>query len=587
MNILFDQDVLIQISALCFVAVLLSWPLGRYIAKVALGQDLLLTPLFGPVERIVYRIFGLRLTRERSGETGYYGREMSWAEYACCLLLLGLTCFLILFLLLLCQDRLPFVSDAVEHIPAQAALHITVSLITGTGLYTGLEGPVLIPFVQMMGVIVQAFFSAATGLAVFFVLARAFMRLPGAKVIGNFWVDMTRIILYLLLPLSLVFAVLFSGQGLVQNLTYTSKIATVESQGPNVGHEQTLYLGPVASQKAISQLGGSGANYYPGVQAHPYESPTPMANWLHMLAALLIPVALCTGFGLIIGDIRQGHMLLIVMAVLIIPMIATTLIMEGRASASGIDATTVISNGDMTGREVRFGVASTALGASIAVATNGVGQAAFDSFSPLSSAGFLLTMLSGGAVFGKPGTGMQHMLVYALIAAFIAGQMIGRTPVFLGRSIRIGEIRLISLYLLLPMVLLVGASLFMLFQAEIRDAIAQGQNGYQQFFYAIASAMNNNGSSSALQGPLPPFYYQMLNIIMLLGYYGSQILILALAGSLVSQQSSVPQPTDLATATPLFCGFLVSVIVILTLLVSAPGLALGPVADQFRVIAGG
>jgi K+-transporting ATPase ATPase A chain len=569
-----DQIVIYLALLLC-----LAWPLGAYMARVYEGKPLPLERLQRPLERAVYRLGGIRPEE-----------EMSWRSYAGAVLLfsaIGLVC---LYLLQRLQGVLPFNPQGLPAVAPDSAFNTAVSFVSNTN-WQGYGGESTLSYLtQMAGLGVQNFLSAAAGMAVLVALIRGLVR-RSAATIGNFWVDLTRTVLHILLPLSLLLAVLLVSQGVVQSFAPYRGVpllqATQDADG-NTVTEQTIPLGPAASQVAIKQLGTNGGGFFGANSAHPFENPTPLSNLLEMLAILLIPTALCHTFGRMAGDRRQGWVLLAVMLLIFVPLLFATYFFEQQNnphfSSLAIDQTAGPFNpgGNMEGKELRFGIANSALWATATTAAaNGSVNAMHDSFSPLGGMIPLWLIQSGEIVFGGVGSGLYGMLVFALIAVFIAGLMVGRTPEYLGKKIEGFEMKMASLVILIPAALvLVGTAVAVVSSAGQEGIANPGPHGFTEILYAFSSAGNNNGSAFAGLSANTPFYNTALGIAMFLGRFGVMLPVLAIAGSLAAKRQVPVGAGTLPTHTPLFILLLAGVILLVGALTFLPALALGPIAEQ-------
>ena len=569
-----DQIVIYLALLLC-----LAWPLGAYMARVYEGKPFALERLLHPLERAVYRLGGIRPEE-----------EMSWRSYARAVLLFSAVGLVCLYLLQRLQGVLPFNPQGLPAVPPGSAFNTAVSFVSNTN-WQGYGGESTMSYLtQMAGLGVQNFLSAAAGMAVLVALIRSFVR-RSAATIGNFWVDLTRTILYILLPLSLILAVLLVSQGVVQSFAPYRSVpllqATRDAAGNTVA-EQTIPLGPAASQVAIKQLGTNGGGFFSVNSAHPFENPTPLANLLEMLAILLIPTALCHTFGRMVGDRRQGWALLAVMLLIFVPLLFATYFFEQQNnphfSSLAVDQTAgpFQSGGNMEGKELRFGIANSALWATATTAaSNGSVNAMHDSFSPLGGMIPLWLIQSGEVVFGGVGSGLYGMLVFVLIAVFIAGLMVGRTPEYLGKKIEGFEMKMAALVILIPAALvLVGTAVAVVASAGRAGIANPGPHGFTEILYAFSSAGNNNGSAFAGLSANTPFYNAGLGIAMFMGRFWVMLPVLAIAGSLVAKRQVPVGAGTLPTHTPLFIILLAGVILLVGALTFLPALALGPIAEQ-------
>ena len=589
---------IVQIVLYLVVLLALVKPLGSFMARVYQGEPCGLDRVLGSIENLIYRACGIR--REE---------EMTWQTYTGALLLFSLAGLLSLYLLQRLQGILPLNPQRLPAVSAESSFNTAVSFVTNTN-WQGYGGETTMSYLtQMAGLAVQNFVSAASGMAVLVALIRGFARRT-VQTIGNFWVDLTRGTLYILLPLSLVLALLLVSQGVVQSFSPYRNVPLVQAisydkprldaQGNPVkdaaGKElfetvtvrkQILPSGPAASQVAIKQLGTNGGGFFNVNSAHPYENPTPFSNLLEMLAILLIPAALCYTFGRMVGDTRQGWALLAAMLVILIPLLFFCHFTEQQGnphfSAMGIDqvASVLQSGGNMEGKEVRFGIANSALWASVTTAaSNGSVNSMHDSFTPLGGLIPLWLMQLGEIVFGGVGSGLYGILVFAIVAVFVAGLMVGRTPEYLGKKIESFEMKMAALVILIPASLvLIGTAIAVVTKAGVAGIANPGPHGFSEILYALSSGANNNGSAFAGLSANTPFYNTLLGVAMLFGRFWLMIPVLAIAGSLAGKKHIPAGAGTLPTHTPLFVVFLVGVIVLVGALTFLPALALGPIAE--------
>jgi K+-transporting ATPase ATPase A chain len=555
-------------------------PLGAYMARVYLTDVQLGRRWFSGIERRWYRYCGINPQH-----------DMPWSEYAQALLLFNCLGMLALYALLRLQAYLPLNP---QHWPALApdtAFNLAVSFVSNTNWQSSSPDSSLSYLSQMLGLTVQNFLSAASGMAVLVALCRGFSR-RNAQAIGNCWVDISRSCLFILLPLSLLLAPLLVSQGVVQTL---AGAVTVSMQTPlnQPAVTQTLALGPAASQIAIKQLGTNGGGFFNANAAHPFENPTPLSNGLEMLAIVLIPAALCYSFGLMIGDVRQSWGLLAVMTTLFSAAVIVTVWAEQSGnpalSALGIDqtASALQAGGNMEGKESRFGISSSALWAVATTATaNGSVNATLDAFTPLGGMVALCLMALGEVVFGGVGTGLVGMLVFVLMAVFIAGLMIGRTPAYLGKKIEAFEMKMAALMLLIPPLWVLGGTALSL-SIDVGQAALfnPGAHGLSEVLYAFASTANNNGSAFAGISTNTPYYNRLLAAVMLMSRYASMVAALAIAGSLAAKKTLPVGAGSLPTHTPLFALLLLIIVLLVGALTYLPALALGPIVEHLQLSA--
>jgi K+-transporting ATPase ATPase A chain len=592
-----------QIVLYVVVLVALTKPLGGFMANVYQGERTFLSPVLGPIERAIYRLGGIDPQRE----TG-------WKQYAVAALLVNFIGFVFVYLLQRLQGVLPLNPQGFAAVSPDSSFNTAVSFATNTD-WQGYVGESTMSYLtQMLGLAVQNFLSAAAGMAVLVALIRGFVRRQ-ATGIGNFYVDLTRSTLYILLPLSLILAIVLMSQGVVQSfsayqsadliepitiqvpVTDASGKAVVDAAGQAVTEQervtqQTIPLGPAASQIAIKQLGTNGGGFFNVNSAHPFENPTPLSNFLQMLAILLIPAALCYTFGRMVGDTRQGWAVLTAMLVIFVPLVFGAYVAEQsgnpRLEALAVDqaASATQSGGNMEGKEVRFGIANSALWATATTAaSNGSVNALHDSFTPLGGLVPLWLMQLGEVVFGGVGSGLYGMLMFALVAVFVGGLMVGRTPEYLGKKIEAYEVKMASLVVLVPpMLVLVGAAIASITPAAVSSVANPGVHGFSEILYAFSSAGNNNGSAFAGISANTPFYNIALGIAMWASRYWLMIPVLALAGSLAAKKATAATAGTLPTHTPLFITMLVGVVLMVGALTFVPALALGPIVEHLIMI---
>jgi len=569
----------LQIGLYLVILLSLVKPLGAYMSRVFQGERVFTTRAIGPVERFIYRI-----TRVRSDE------EMDWKTYAFTLLLFNAAGLLLVYALQRLQGVLPLNPQDLSAVSPDLAFNTAVSFATNTNWQSYGGENSLSYLTQMVGLTVQNFVSAATGIAILVALVRGFVR-HSAKTIGNFWVDMTRSIIYVLLPLSILLALVLVSQGVVQTFHGSQEVALVQStQDVNgqVVSQQTITVGPAAAQVAIKQLGTNGGGFFNVNSAHPFENPTPLSNFLEMLAILLIPAALCYTFGKMVGDTRKGWALLAAMSIIFVVMLSVSVWSEqnGNTALTGLNvdqsASSLQSGGNMEGKEVRFGAANSALWAAATTgASNGSVNSMHDSFTSLGGLVPMWLIELGEVIYGGVGSGLYGMLAFVIIAVFVAGLMIGRTPEYLGKKIEIYEMKMASLMVLIPVLLvLFGTAIAIMTQAGKSAVFNPGAHGFSEVLYAFSSASNNNGSAFAGLGANNTFYNIALGFAMLVGRYWLAIPALAIAGSLV-QKKKVPDTSGtLPTHTLLFIFWIIAVIIIVGALSFLPALSLGPIVEQ-------
>ncbi|MEI8378657.1 MAG: potassium-transporting ATPase subunit KdpA [Planctomycetota bacterium] len=567
-----------------FLGVLLACvrPLGWYMARVYSGSAPLLERFLRPVEDLLYRLCGV----DRN-------REMTWKEYSFAVLMLSLVSFVAVYGFQRLQSLLPLNPDNMPAVAPDSAFNTAISFTTNTN-WQGYGGESTMSYLtQMLALTVQNFVSAAAGMAVLVALVRGFSR-QLATTIGNFWVDLTRGTLYILLPLSLVLAVGLVAQGVVQTFDSSREVSLLEPIVDSIGETiavQKIAVGPVASQVAIKQLGTNGGGFFNTNSAHPLENPTPLSIFLQLLSILLIPAALCFTFGEMIGDRRQGWALLAAMSVIFVPLLILTVLAEqhgNRALTSlSVDQTAseMQSGGNMEGKETRFGIVNSAMWAvTTTAASNGSVNSMHDSYTPLGGLIPLWLMQLGEVVFGGVGSGLYGMLMFAIVAVFVAGLMVGRTPEYLGKKIGAFEIKMAMLAILFSCAtVLVGTAVAVVSSAGIATIFNPGPHGFSEVLYAFTSAGNNNGSAFAGLGANTRFYNGMLGAAMLIGRFWVMLPVLAIAGSLAAKKTIPVGAGTLPTHTPLFVMLLVSVVIVVGALSFFPALALGPIVEHLLV----
>jgi K+-transporting ATPase ATPase A chain len=573
----------LQIVVYLAVLVLLTKPLGIYMARVYSGEHTFMDRVLGPVERLIYKLAGIDPDQ-----------EMDWKVYAIAMLLFNLFGLLVVYALQRLQQFLPLNPQGMAAVTPDSSFNTAVSFATNTN-WQGYGGETTMSYLsQMLGLTVQNFVSAATGMAVLVAFIRSLVR-HSVKGLGNFWVDLTRSTLYILLPLSIVLALALVSQGSVQNFSAykTAKLLqpTTASDGSTVT-EQVLAMGPAASQIAIKQLGTNGGGFFNANSAHPFENPTPFSNFLESLSILLISSGLCYTFGRMVGDTRQGWAVLAAMMVIMVVFLFGAYAAEAagnpRLAALGADQTASELNpgGNMEGKEVRFGVPNSALWATATTsASNGSVDSMHDSFTPLGGLVPLVMMHFGEVIFGGVGSGLYGMLVFVIVAVFVAGLMVGRTPEYLGKKIEAYEMKMASLLILImPLIVLFFTALAVITPAGKATVYNPGPHGFSEILYVFTSQGNNNGSAFAGIGVNNPFYNLTGGLAMLASRYWLAVPTLALAGSLVRKKKVPVGAGTLPTHTPLFIGWLVSIVIIVAALNFIPALALGPVVEHLILI---
>jgi len=568
---------LFQIT-LYFVALLLfAKPLGVYMAAVYENRPLFLKRILGPLEAGFYRLSGVNPEQ-----------EMGWKSYAAALLWFNLFGGLVIFALQMLQAYLPLNPQQMANVTGDSAFNTAVSFATNTN-WQGYSGETTMSYLtQMLGLSVQNFVSAATGMAVLVAMIRGFQR-THADGIGNFWADLTRGTLYILLPLSFLIALVLVGQGVVQTFKPYQTVPLVEQVSTATEQAtQTLAVGPAASQIAIKQLGTNGGGFFNANSAHPYENPTPLANFLEMLLLILIPAALCHTFGTMVGDPRQGWAILSAMTLVLISLLFVTVGYEQGGNpaltALGVEQSVGVdqSGGNMEGKETRFGIVNSAIWATATTAaSNGSVNSMHDSYTPLGGLIPMWLIQLGEVIFGGVGSGLYGMLIFVLIAVFVAGLMIGRTPEYLGKKIEAFEIKMAAIVILIPALFILGGTSLAIMVDAGKAAVANpGAHGFSEILYAFSSAAGNNGSAFAGLSANAPFYNIALGITMLFGRYGIIIPVLAIAGSLAAKKTVPTTVGTLPTHTPLFVMLLIGTVVLVGALTFVPALALGPVVEH-------
>lgn len=567
-------------TALFFGLVLVAArPLGGYMARVYTGESTLLSRLFAPIERLCYRVMGVDAAS-----------EVGWATYARQLLVFSVASVLLVYAIQRLQALLPVNPLALGAVEPTLALNTAISFATNTNWQAYGGESIMSYLTQMLALGTQNFVSAAAGMAVLVALVRAFTRTE-QKTIGNFWVDLTRGTLYILLPLSLILGVALVSQGVVQTFDAPVTVQLVEPMSDSVT-TQTIPLGPAASQVAIKQLGTNGGGFYNVNSAHPLENPTPLSNLLQMVALLLIPGALCYTFGAMVKDTRQGWAILAAMVIILVPLSIGTVMAEQTgtpalaAAGASLTPSDLQAGGNMEGKEVRFGIVNSALwSTATTAASNGSVNAMHDSFTPLGGLAPTWLMQLGEIVFGGVGSGLYGMLVFALITVFIAGLMVGRTPEYLGKKIEAFEIKMSALVILLPSsAVLIGTAIAVATQAGRSGILNPGAHGFTEILYALSSTSNNNGSAFGGLTVNTTFYNLLLSVTMWIGRFGVMIPVLAIAGSLAAKKRVPTGAGTLPTHTPLFTGLLIGTVLLVGALTFLPALALGPIVEQLQSV---
>ena len=594
--------VLLAVFLLTLLA--LAYPLGLYLAKVGDGAPIRGLHWMVKLENVLYRLAGIPADR-----------EMGWKTYAIALLVFNTIGAFVVYAVQRMQAWLPLNPQAFANVGPDSAFNTAISFVSNTN-WQGYAGESTMSYLtQMLALTGQNFFSAATGMAVAFALIRGFSS-RSVSSIGNFWVDITRSTLYVLLPLSTIFAVFLMGQGVIQNFSAYKDVTLLDPvsyQQPKNGADgqplkdekgnpvletltaktQTLAMGPVASQEAIKMLGTNGGGFFNANSAHPYENPTALTNFFQMVSIFLIPAGLCFTFGRMVGDMRQGWAVLAAMTAIFLITTIAVLIAEQQANpllhSLGVDqvVSALQSGGNMEGKETRFGISASALFAAVTTAAScGAVNAMHDSFMPLGGMVPMVLIQFGEVIFGGVGSGLYGMLIFAILAVFIAGLMIGRTPEYLGKKIQAFEMKMTSIAILVtPILVLSGTAISLMLDSGKLGVANPGAHGFSEILYAFSSAANNNGSAFAGLSANTPFYNIMLAVAMWFGRFAIIVPVLAIAGSLASKKRIAVTAGTMPTHGPLFVALLVAVVVLVGVLNYVPALALGPVVEHLQLFA--
>ncbi|MFN8672834.1 MAG: potassium-transporting ATPase subunit KdpA [Candidatus Sericytochromatia bacterium] len=537
-------------------------PLGLFMAKVYMGEKTVFNIFLEPVENFIYKLCSINKNEEHN-----------WKEYTFSLLLFNFLGFVVLFFIQIFQQNLPLNPENIKNVPWDLSLNTAISFVTNTNWQSYSGEAVMSYFTQMVGLVVQNFLSAATGMVVMVVLARSLSK-KSEKKLGNFWVDITKTILYILMPLSIIFSVFLVSEGVVQNFSSYQKIVTLE------GVEQVVPQGPAASQIAIKQIGTNGGGFFGVNSAHPLENPTPITNFFEMLAILLLPASLTYTYGVISGSIKQGKTLFLTMFILLTMGLGISLFYE--YSNNPIFNTAFM----MEGKETRFGVTNSVLWSVVTTAaSNGSVNAMHDSLSPISGMIGMLNIMIGEIVFGGVGAGIYGIFIFILLTVFIAGLMVGRTPEYLGKKIEAFEIKMAMIAVLLPsFVILVFSAIACTTEIGLSSLGNKGPHGLSEIIYNFSSAAGNNGSAFAGLNTNTIFYNLMIALGMLIGRFGVIIPVMAIAGSLVGKNITPKSEGTLSTESALFIFLLISVILIIGALTFFPALALAPIVEHFLML---
>ena len=573
----------LQLALFFVVLIICIKPLGAYMANVYEGKTTFMHKPLRWLESGFYR-----LVRMDENE------EMPWQAYALNVLVFSLVSLIGLYALLRLQDLLPLNPAGMAAVPPHLAFNTAVSFVSNTNWQSYGGESTLSYLSQMLGLTVQNFVSAGVGMAVMVALVRGFVRI-NSKTIGNFWTDLVRSVVYILLPLSVLLAVVLGSQGVVQTFKPYVEAQLLEPTKDADGNEvttQTIAVGPAASQIAIKQLGTNGGGFFNANSAHPLENPTPLSNFLEMLSIILIPAALCFTFGSMVKDNRQGWVLFAAMTIIFVPLTIFGVMQEQKGNPLltplGVDqvVSDTQSGGNMEGKETRSGIANSVLWATTTTAaSNGSVNAMHDSFTPLGGLVPMILMQFGEVIYGGVGSGMYGMLVFVMLTVFIAGLMVGRTPEYLGKKIQAFEIKMASVVILIvPLFVLVSTAIAVSLDVGKAGILNPGAQGFSEILYAFTSAANNNGSAFGGLTANTPFYNTMLGFAMLFGRFWIIVPVLAIAGSLAAKRVTPVSAGTLPTHTPLFIGLLVGVIVLVGVLTYVPALALGPIAEHFHML---
>src|SRR5580692_1545112 len=563
----------VQILLFCVIIVAITPVLGAYMTRVFNGERTFLSYLFRPVELAIYRLAGVDERQEQHAVT-----------YTVGMLLFHVGGFLMLYWLMRLQAALPFNPAGQTAVEEGLSFNTAISFITNTNWQNYGGESTMSYLVQMLGLTHQNYLSAATGIALALALIRGFSR-HSVRTVGNFWVDMTRITLYVLIPICVPVALFFVWDGMPQTLSAYVDATTLD------GAKQTIALGPVASQEAIKMLGTNGGGFFNANSAHPFENPTPLSNFLQMIAMFLIPAGLCFTFGRMVGDSRQGWAVIGAMTVIFVVMAVVAISAESQGNPLftplGVDQTSSVlqAGGNMEGKESRFGIVASALFATITTSAScGAVNAVHDSFTPLGGMVPMWLIQLGEVVFGGVGAGLYGMLIFAIMAVFIAGLMIGRTPEYIGKKIESFEMKMTSIVILVtPFLVLVGTAIAVMAEAGRLGIFNPGAHGFSEILYALSSAANNNGSAFAGLSANTTFYNTLLAVAMWFGRFAFIIPVLAIAGSLAKKKRIEATAGTLPTHGALFVALLVGTVVLVGALTYVPALALGPVVEHLQL----
>ena len=581
----------LQIAVFFALVCLLAKPMGLYMVRVFARERTWLDPLLRPIEKLLYTLTGVR-----------EDEEMRWTEYAVAMLVFSAASLLLTYVIERAQALLPFNPQHLPGVSKALAWNTAISFTTNTNWQSYVPESTMSYLTQMLGLATHNFWSAAVGIALAIAFVRGIARRE-SKTLGNFWVDTTRAILWILLPISIIYALALTSQGVVQNLRPYDTVKLMEPQTVSttgtdgkvtkqVVTTQTIAQGPVASQEAIKMLGTNGGGFFNTNSAHPFENPTPLSNLLQMLSIFLIPAGLTVTLGRMVGSPKHGWAVFAAMSVLFLGGVTAAYTAESQANPlfHGVDqrASAAQTGGNMEGKEVRFGVANSALFAAVTTdASCGAVNSMHDSFTPLGGMVPMVNIMLGEVVFGGVGAGLYGMLIFVVLAVFIAGLMVGRTPEYLGKKIEAADVQLSMLYILIfPVIILGLAAIAILLPQGLAARANMGPHGLSEILYAYASAAGNNGSAFAGVSVNTPWYNTTLGIAMFAGRFLMIIPMLAVAGNLAGKKIAPPSQGTFPVTTPLFTTLLVSVILIVGALTFFPVLSLGPVLEHLLMHAG-
>lgn len=577
-------NTILQYVLYVVILVALAVPLGGYIGKIMNGEKVFLSKILSPVERLIYKV--LRVDREE---------QMNWKKYAAGVGIFSIFSFIFLFLILMLQGHLPWNPEGIGGMSPDLAFNTAVSFVTNTN-WQAYSGEVALSyFSQMVGLTVQNFVSAAVGICVLFALIRGFVKVK-SEGLGSFWADLTRVVLYVLVPLSIIVSVLLVSQGVVQNMDSYKTVELLEpvtTEDGEVITEATVPAGPAASQIAIKQLGTNGGGFFGVNSAYPLENPTPFSNMVEMLSLLLIPVALCFTFGRNVKNKRQGIAIFSAMLILLVLALSGVAISEQNATpqltadgAVNLEHTDGQSGGNMEGKESRFGIATSATWATFTTAaSNGSVNSMHDSYTPLGGAIPMLLMMLGEVVFGGTGCGLYGMLGFAIMTVFIAGLMVGRTPEYLGKKIEPFEMKMACIVCLAtPVAILIGSGIAAVLPSTADSLNNPGAHGLSEILYAYSSAGGNNGSAFAGFAADTPFINISIGLIMAFVRFVPMMAVLAIAGSMIKKKKVAVTAGTLSTCNAMFVGLLIFVVLLVGALSFFPALSLGPIAEYFQMI---